>query len=337
MALKDSIKHFRDVDNYNTYVEKKDIDDNFDLLADNVDTKADKTIVGIVTDGTTLKQQNNENRLAIGTDCESSVDFSYSYGNTCTASGGYSQAFGNNCVANNYYSQAFGYTCTASGNYSQAFGYTCTASGDYSYSYGADCKSSGVFAHSYGSGSTASGYFSFAYGSGSTASGNFSFAYGGGCKSSGNFSFAYGSGFENKQDISKSIGINGDGVTKQNLKHINYLKTTDETQTDFNYPIKLWIKSLNYITIKCEAIKDDYSTKWIFERKLIVLVDENGNVTIDSDDNTDIVKDDTDWAFDITSTNDSENPTLTLKATGKADTTIAWGIEVENRQTYFVG
>jgi len=239
MALKDNLKHFKDFDDYSGSLTKADLDNNLDLLADNIDTKADKSIVGIVTDGTTLKPQNNENKFAIGKDCEAKLPYS--------------------------------------------------------------------------------------------------FAFGSGCKANGGYDFVFGFRITNKQVFSKSFGINMNNVAKQNLKHFNSLKTTDETQTNFQFPIALWIKSLNYIIIKCEAIKDDYSTKWIFERKLIVLVDKDGKVTIDSDDNTDIKKDDNDWKFDIESTDDSENPTLKLKATGKADTTIAWGIEVENRQTYFTG
>jgi len=267
MALKDNLKHFKDFDDYSGSLTKADLDNNLDLLADNIDTKADKSIVGIVTDGTTLKQQNDENKMTIGTNCQASGDYSF--------------AFGKDCEVDGYYSFAFGEDCQASGDYSFAFGEDCIAENE--------------------------------------------------------DNFVFGFGIKNKQTYSKSFGINVGNVAKQNLKHFNSLETTDETQTDFQIPIFLWIKSLNYIIIKCEAIKDDYSTKWIFERKLIVLVDKDGKVTIDSDDNTDIKKDDNDWKFDIESTDDSENPTLKLKATGKADTTIAWGIEVENRQTYFTG
>jgi len=237
MALKDKLKHFRDFDDYIGSLTKKDMDDNLDLLADNIDLKPDKDTVGIVTDGITLRQQNNETQMAIG--------------DGCTLDGSYGFIFGGDCTINNGYS------------------------------------------------------------------------------------FVFGFGIRNKQVFSKSFGVNIDGIVKQNLKHFNSLRTTNEDQIEFSVPIFLWIKSLNYIIIKCEAIKDDYSTKWIFERKIIVRVDADGNVTIDSDDNTDIIKDDSDWKFDIESTNDSENPTLTLKATGKANTNIAWGIEVENRQTYF--
>jgi len=323
MALKDSIKHFRDVDNYNTYVEKKDIDDNLDLLADNIDTKADKTIVGIITDGTTLKQQNEENKLVIGTDCEASGDYSFAYGNTCKASGDYSLAFGEECEASENKSFALGKECKASHSYSFALGYRCEASESKAFAYGNTCK--------------ATAEFSEAWGYECEASGNYSYARGYQVKTSGLYSQAFGANIENKQALSIAYGVGRDGIANQNLRHFIVLKTDDDTQTDFDFPIALWIKSLNYIIIRAEILQDDYSTKWIFERKLIVRVDADGNVTIDDDSNTDIVKDDTDWKFDISSTDDSENPTLTLKATGKADTNIAWGIEVENRQTYFVG
>jgi len=217
-------------------------------------------------------------------------------GTTVTQQGSESKiCIGSNCTASGDYSLAFGYECTASGDCSLAFGDTCTASGVYSYAFGDTCTASGMYSQ------------------------------------------AFGGNFENKQPMSQAFGLGNpnDSTTKQNLKHFDLIKTTDDTQTNFYFPIALWIKSLNYIIVKCEAIKDDYSTKWIFERKLIVRVDAAGNVTIDSDTNDDIVKDDADWAFDITSTNDATNPTLTLKATGKASTTIAWGVEVENRQTYF--
>jgi hypothetical protein len=177
--------------------------------------------------------------------------------------------------------------------------------------------------------------YSIAFDYSCKASGNNSLAFGVDCEASGDNSLAFGSMIENKQRKSKSYGISDETISKQNLTHFNILQTTDDTQSEFDTPLALWLKSLNYIIIKCEAIKDDYATKWIFERKLIVRVDDSGNITIDSDNNTDIVKDDSDWAFDIEAVNDSENPTLKLKATGKADTNIAWGIEVENRQTYW--
>jgi len=41
MALKDSLKHFRDFDNYSGSLTKKDYDDNIDTLADSIDSLTD--------------------------------------------------------------------------------------------------------------------------------------------------------------------------------------------------------------------------------------------------------------------------------------------------------
>ena len=110
------------------------------------------------------------------------------------------------------------------------------------------------------------------------------------------------------------------------------IKTADDTQTDVSN-INLTLKSINTITIIGSILQDDYTTKWSFERVLSVAVKDDGSVTIATDDNTDIVKDDSDWVFDVTSTDDSDNPYLTMKATGKADTNIIWGVEVKNKFT----
>ena len=110
------------------------------------------------------------------------------------------------------------------------------------------------------------------------------------------------------------------------------IKTANDTQTDVSN-ITLKLKSANTITIIGSILQDDYTTKWSFERVLAVTVKDDGSVTIASDDNTDNVKDDTDWAFDVTSTDDTTNPYLTMKATGKADTNIIWGVEVKNKFT----
>jgi hypothetical protein len=179
------------------------------------------------------------------------------------------------------------------------------------------------------------GDFSFGFGYDVKATGNYSFALGYKTIASEEGAFGMGLLYENKQPLSFSKGTSNDN-SKAQLTTFQYsLETTDDTQTNTHYPIKLWLKSLNYIIIKGTIIKDDYSTKWIFERKLIVRVDDDGDITIDDDNNTDIVKDDSDWKFDIEAVNDSENPTIKLKVTGKADTNIDWGIVVENRQAYW--
>ena len=279
MALKDSLKHFKDFDGYSGSLSKADMDNNLDLLADEIDVR--------------VKFDPDKESVAVGYESVVNGDRSF--------------AFGYECKANGYNSFAFGYNSETDGTRALAFGYECKATADYSEAWGYECEASAFL----------------------------SYARGYQVKASANWAQVFGAMIENKQIGSIAYG-NGDGnISNQNLRHFNKLNTTDDTQTEFNTPLALWLKSLNYIIIKCEAIKDDYATKWIFERRLIVRVNENGEITIDSDNNTDIVKDDSDWAFDIEAVNDSENPTLKLKATGKADTNIAWGIEVENRQTYW--
>jgi hypothetical protein len=307
MALKDSIRHFKDVDGYSEVIKKEDIDNNFDLLADEIDVRVkfdpDKESVAVgyksVVDG--------DRSFAFGYECEANEDYGFAFGNGCKVNEDNSFAFGYDCEANETYSFAFGYDCETGGTRALAFGDTCKATADYSEAWGYKCEASAVY----------------------------SYARGYQAKASADAAQVFGASIENKQIISISYGGSDGTISNQNLRHFNIQKTTDDTQTEFNTPLALWLKSLNYIIIKCEALQDDYATKWIFERKLIVRVNENGEITIDSDDNTDIVKDDSDWAFDIETVNDSENPTIKLKATGKADTNIAWGIEVENRQTYW--
>ena len=58
MALKDNLKHFKDFDDYGGSLTKKDMDDNLDLLADNIDDirnngSSDMTVVEDKCDGST--------------------------------------------------------------------------------------------------------------------------------------------------------------------------------------------------------------------------------------------------------------------------------------------
>jgi len=130
-----------------------------------------------------------------------------------------------------------------------------------------------------------------------------------------------------KEFVSDTIGT----ITKVNF---NSLETTDDTQTDlFNVVLKP--KCTANIKITGTALQDDYSTEWIFNRELAVVIKDDGSVTIDADNNTDVVKDDDDWKFDVSSTDDSSNPYLTLKVTGKADTNIVWYAKAEINGVYF--
>ena len=293
MALKDSLKHFKDFDGYSGSLSKADMDNNLDLLADEIDVR--------------VKFDPDKESVAVGSGSVVNGTRSFAFGKNCEANEDNNIAFGYECKANGYNSFAFGYNSETDGTRALAFGYECKATADYSEAWGYECEASAFL----------------------------SYARGYQVKASANAAQVFGAMIEDKQAVSISYGGSDGTISNQNLRHFNFLKTTDDTQSEFNTPLALWLKSLNYIIIKCEAIKDDYATKWIFERRLIVRVNENGEITIDSDNNTDIVKDDSDWAFDIEAVNDSTNPTLKLKATGKADTNIAWGIEVENRQTYW--
>ena len=59
MALKDNIRHFRDVDNYTDVIKNEDIDDNFDLLADNIDNEVTRA-TDVEGDITTLQTTNKD-------------------------------------------------------------------------------------------------------------------------------------------------------------------------------------------------------------------------------------------------------------------------------------
>jgi len=328
MALKDNLKHFKDFDGYSGSLTKSDFDNNIDTLADAIDD------VPITYDDTQIKAK------------DTSLGLGIAGGN---ASGNTAFAFGNSCVASASRAFAYGDSCEASGDTSFAYGSNCKASEELAFAYGDSCEADDKFAFAYGESCQSSGSESFAFGKNCIASGDKSFAFGEGCEASANFSSAWGykakstevganlwgAGVTNKQPTSVSYGgYDGKASAMQVLTHINSTTTTDDTQKDFDYPINLFIKGLFYIKITGMAYKDDYSTKWIFERTLIVRTDADGKITIDKDDNNDIVKDDSDWKFDISSTDDSETPYLTLSVTGKADTNIIWNFTLINHMCY---
>ena len=182
--------------------------------------------------------------------------------------------------------------------------------------------------------STASANYSEAFGEGSEASEVYSYARGYRVKASAPGAQIFGGNIENKQPSSIGYGAGMGNVSNLNIRSFDLVETTDGNEKSFYFPVILWKNSINYILIKCEAIDADISNKWIFERKLVVRVDGDGNVTVDSDNNTDIVKDDSDWDFKIEATN-GDNPSLSFKAVGKDGVNIAWGIEREHRQTYW--
>jgi len=119
------------------------------------------------------------------------------------------------------------------------------------------------------------------------------------------------------------------GVVK---KDYNSLLTTDDTQAEI-LQIFLKPKAIALLKIKGIVLKDDYSTKWAFEREVLVVVDNTGAITVDTDNNTDIKKDDTNLSFDVTGVNDSANPYMSLKITGVANTNFIWLANVETNLT----
>lgn len=274
MALKDSLKHFKDADGYSVIVTKEDLDNNMDSLADAIDEtpfeKDDTQIypkeisLGFVIGAKSINLENSD-------DGDNKIFFDKE-----------KKAFRGGYVSDDKWDNR--------------------------------------------------DYFSFAYGNDVDASEN-SVAFGDNVKAIAKFSTIFGQGIENSQPYSQKRGLKQD-VSSAINRHFNNLKTTDDTKTSFNQDIILSPSSLFYILIHSTNIQDDYSTKWIFDRNLIVTIDNDKSVTIVSDKNTDIAKDDDNWAFDIEKTDgdDDNPPILTLKATGKADTNIAWSVEVEIRE-----
>jgi len=114
----------------------------------------------------------------------------------------------------------------------------------------------------------------------------------------------------------------------------NAIATTDDTQTDILKTV-LKPKCSAEIKITGVAVQDDYATEWVFARDVVVVIDGDGAVTVDVDSNTDAVKDDDDWKFDVASNDDADNPDVTLSVTGKADVNIIWNAKVEVTGVYW--
>ena len=104
------------------------------------------------------------------------------------------------------------------------------------------------------------------------------------------------------------------------------VSTTDSTQTTILTIGSLPIKSVISIDTYSQNLQDDYATKWIFNGTIYATIKDDGTITVDKS-LTDIVKDDSDWAFDIAGNNgDSDNASIDLKVTGKDSTNIKWSI-----------
>ena len=105
------------------------------------------------------------------------------------------------------------------------------------------------------------------------------------------------------------------------------ISTADDTQTVITNVGNLPIKAIVNIDIYSQNLQDDYATKWIFEGSIYANIKDDGTITVASS-LTDIVKDDTDWAFATAGNNGDSTggASIDLKVTGKASTNIKWSV-----------
>ena len=127
-------------------------------------------------------------------------------------------------------------------------------------------------------------------------------------------------------------------LTKDNFKRwleVDTLDTTDDTETVI-HTLNCDNKSLYNIKIYSQNLKDDYSTKWIFDGECYATIDDNKSITANHSE-ADIVKDDSDWKYNVTSTNgdDDNQAKIDFKVTGKADTNIKWSVKLEIEQIFY--
>jgi hypothetical protein len=138
----------------------------------------------------------------------------------------------------------------------------------------------------------------------------------------------------NRVDEAVGKEIVDDVIAGNTKRDKNSILTTDATQTEIlNIGIKP--KGIALLKIRGIAIQNDYATEWGFDREILAVVNDSGDITIDNDNNTDLTKDDADWKFDIVANNDSANPNISLKVTGKDSTNILWLANVETNLTYW--
>jgi len=304
MATKDNLKLFKDENGYDIVVGKPEIDENFELLADELDDRITKTdnLVKI-----------NAEEIIGGYDTENT-----SSRNVVLCDRNKSDAYGSAVFGSENEIQTDGKQSLTAGSLNIVNGLNAFTMG----SENTNNSENGVV---FGIQNNISGARNFCIGQSNVSSAPDVYNFGAiitGANTQG-LRHNIGMYFDNSQDISRAFGF----IYYKNIETLFMNKTTDDTQTANNPNVILYPKSLAYITIKGQALQDDYSTKWIFERKLIVLVDADGVVTISDDSNTDIVKDDSDWAFDVSSSDsdDDNPPMIKTSVTGKADTNIVWG------------
>jgi len=105
------------------------------------------------------------------------------------------------------------------------------------------------------------------------------------------------------------------------------ISTADATETVITNVGNLPAGAIVNINIYSQNLQDDYATKWIFEGSIYATIDASGAITI-TNSLTDIVKDDTSWAFATAGNNGTADggASIDLKVTGKDSTNIKWGV-----------
>ena len=134
--------------------------------------------------------------------------------------------------------------------------------------------------------------------------------------------------------LDKIISINS-GSFERYLQSAT-ISTADDTQTIIASVANLPIKSIVNIDIYSQNLQDDYSTKWIFEGSVYANIKDDGTITV-TNSLTDIVKDDTDWAFATAGNNGDSTggASIDLKVTGKASTNIKWSVFLDIKVNKF--
>jgi len=114
------------------------------------------------------------------------------------------------------------------------------------------------------------------------------------------------------------------------------ISTTDATQTIITSVANLPIKAIVNIDIYSQNLQDDYSTKWIFEGSIYATINASGTISV-TNSLTDIVKDDTNWAFATAGNNGDSTggASIDLKVTGKASTNIKWSVFLDIKVNKF--
>ena len=150
-----------------------------------------------------------------------------------------------------------------------------------------------------------------------------------------------------KADYDSNIDILADAIDTKldaELKTSDFIRkvkvatisTADATETVITNVGNLPAGAIVNINIYSQNLQDDYSTKWIFEGNIYATIDANGAITV-ANSLTDIVKDDTNWAFATAGNNGDSTggASIDLKVTGVASTNIKWSVFLDIKVNKF--